>query len=108
MEDGGVPVDNMSDEGFEKKASDLSGEDLVIDAKETLGKSFETVDSSVRAILVKMDGGGGAVRVFGSGNTVRNVVTGQGAGFVIVVVGVGEECMLFGNPSVRYFRSRST
>jgi hypothetical protein len=51
-----------------------------------------------------MDGGGGAVRVFG--DTVKNVVADQGAGFVIAVVGELEIYRILGNPSVRYFRRR--
>lgn len=82
--------------------------DLIIDPKETIGTTFETVDPLVRAILVKKHGGGGAVRVFG--DTIRNVVTGpnQAVGFIVVVVRSGETCRLFGNPSVRYFRRRNS
>ncbi len=66
------------------------------------------VDSSVCAVLVRKDGGGGAVRV--TGGMFKNVVTGptQETGFIIVVVKSCEHCMLLGNPSVRYFRRRSS
>ena len=66
------------------------------------------VDSSVRAILIKKYSAGGAVRVFS--NLIRNVVIGlnKGTSFVIVVIGSVEECMLLGNPSMRYFCRRSS
>ncbi|OCL14012.1 hypothetical protein AOQ84DRAFT_359276 [Glonium stellatum] len=104
-----TPVDDIAqdDHKLEEKATQLSGVDLVIDP-ETIGTDFEMVDSSVRAILVKKHSAGGAVRVFG--NPIRNVVTGpnEGAGFVIVIVGPGETCRLFGSPSIRYFRRCSS
>ena len=80
--------------------------DVVIDPQETVGTNFEMVPSSVCAVLVKIDGGGGAVRV--NSVPVQNVVTGpkQGTGFVIVVIPSGETCRLYGQPSVRYFRRR--
>lgn len=80
---------------------------MVLDPKETIGTNFETVDSSICAVLIKKHGAAGAVRVFS--NPVTNVVTGpiQGTGFVIVVIKSGEDCMLLGTPSVRYFRRRS-
>ena len=82
--------------------------DVAIDTEETVGTDLEEVDPSVRAVLVRKDGGAGAVRV--TGGNLKNVVTGptRGAGFVIVVVPSGENCRFFGNPSVRYFRRRSS
>ena len=73
--------------------------DLIIDPK-TIGTDFKMVDLLVCAILVKKHSAGGAVRVFGS--PIRNVVTGpnKSAGFIIIIVGSVEECMLLGNPSV--------
>ena len=64
------------------------------------------VDSSVCAVLVRIHGGGGAVRV--NSIPVKNIVTGLngGTGFVIVVIPFGETCRLYGNPSLRYFRRR--
>ena len=75
--------------------------DVVIDAQETVGTLFELVPLSVCAVFVKIDGGGGAVRV--NSVPVKNVVTGlkQGTGFVIVVIPSGETCRLYGQPSVR-------
>jgi len=81
------------------------GEDLAIGPEKT-GKPLESVESSVRAILVKMDGSGGAVKVYG--NRVRHVVAGEGLGSVIVVINPGETSRLHGNPLVRYFRRRSS
>jgi hypothetical protein len=64
------------------------------------------VEASVRAILIKIHGGGGAVRVFG--NRVRNVVTGPDeiTGFKIIILNSGETCRLLGSPTLRYFRRR--
>ena len=79
--------------------------DLAIDTEETIGKSFEVVDASVRAILVRRDSAGGAVRIFG--REVKNIVTGpKESGYALVAVGADEECMFLGSPSVRYLRLR--
>ena len=103
------------DQKLKEKATELvgfqglqSGNEVVLDKETTVGTDFGTVDSSVCAILVKKHGAVGAVRVFS--NPVTNVVTGptQGTGFVIVVRKSGEDCRLFGNPSLRYFRRRSS
>jgi hypothetical protein len=120
-------VDDIAhdNEELEKKATDLvlvpgwpkigvpaktsqAQDHLVIDKNETIGKPLELVDPSVRAILIKRHGGGGAVRVHG--NAVRNVVTGpdKDIGFDIVIIGTGETCRLFGTPTVRYFRRRNS
>lgn len=100
-----VQVDTIAndEQKLKEKAEELCGEPVGIDT-EKIGKDLESVDSSVRAILVRKNGGGGAVRVYGS--TIRNVLTGptEGAGFVIVIIRNDETCRLFGNPSVRYFR----
>lgn len=96
------------DQKLQKKATQLSDEDVVLDPKETVGTDFGTVVSSVCAILVKKHGAVGAVRIFS--NPITNVVTGptQGTGFVIVVRKSDKNCRLFGNPSLRYFRRRSS
>ena len=77
---------------------------VVLDPKETTGTDLEMVDSSVCAVLVRIHGGGGAVRV--NSVPVKNVVTGpnRGTGYVIVVIPSGETCRLYGKPSLRYFR----
>jgi len=75
-----------------------------------VGTEFETVHSSIRAILVRKDSAWGAVRVTGPGTPkeVPNVVTGPNrAGYVIVVIKPGQDCMFLKNPSVRYFRPRN-
>jgi len=85
-----------------------SGVDVVLDTKETVGEDFGTVESAVCAILIKKHSAAGAVRVFG--HTVINVVTGptEGTGFVLVIRKAGEDCRLFGHPSLRYFYRRNT
>ncbi|KAL9099512.1 MAG: hypothetical protein Q9163_005001 [Psora crenata] len=105
-----TPVNDIiahDDRKLEEKASQLYGADIVLDSKETTGTDFEILDASICAVLVRKGGGAGAVRVHS--NPVKNVVTGptQGPGYVIVIVKSGEDCMLLGNPSVRYFRRRS-
>lgn len=101
-------VDDIAhdDQKLKKKAAQLSGEDVILDPKETLGTDFEKVDPSVCAILVKKHGTVGAVRVFS--DPVTNVETGRENGFVIVVIKPGQDCMFLQNPSVRYFRRRSS
>ena len=77
----------------------------MIEKQETVGKEFETVDRSIRAILVRKNGSAGAVRVFGE--PIKNVVTGpKETGFALITIAAKEECMFLGSPSVRYFRSR--
>ncbi|KAI9845245.1 MAG: hypothetical protein M1837_005001 [Sclerophora amabilis] len=63
----------------------MTGEEVVLDKEETVGKNFEFVNySSIRAILVKRHSAPGAVR-FG-GYPVRNIQTGDGrSGYVIAV-----------------------
>ncbi|KAL2048963.1 hypothetical protein ABVK25_010816 [Lepraria finkii] len=58
-----TPVNDIAhdDQKLEEKASASYGADLVLDPKETTGTDFESVDSAVCAILVKKDGGAGAV-----------------------------------------------
>ena len=62
------------------------------------------MDLLVRAILVKIHSGGGAIRVFG--DIIRNVVISpkEPAGFVILVIRPSKSCRLFSSPTVRYFR----
>ncbi len=79
------------------------GHDVTLDS-EKVGGNFEAVDSSsVCAILLRKDSAWGAVRVYS--NPIKNIVSGpnQGTGFVIIVIGPGQTCRLFGTPSVRYF-----
>ncbi|KAL8855457.1 MAG: hypothetical protein Q9178_007890 [Gyalolechia marmorata] len=92
------------DQKLGEKASTSYGEDFILDPRETTGTDFESVDSAVCAILVKKDGGAGAV----TSGTFENVVTGpkQGTGHVIIVLKSGKNCMFYGTPSVRYFRRR--
>ena len=63
------------------------------------------MDSSVGAILVRKDGGAGAI----SGGPYKNVLTGpaEGSGYVMVIIKAGENCVLYGQPSIRYLRSTS-
>ncbi|EME39770.1 hypothetical protein DOTSEDRAFT_82585 [Dothistroma septosporum NZE10] len=88
---------------LEQIATEFTGESLVIDGTEILGRNFDQVDASVRAILVKKNSAQGAVRIFGK--EVWNVVTGPSEqGVVIVRLGEGEYCRLLGTPTIRLFR----
>jgi len=97
-------VDDIAhdDQKLKDKAAQLCGHDVNL-GHEIVGTDFETVESTVCAILVKIQSGAGAVRVFG--DQVLNVRTGpnQRSGYVLVVIESGEDCRLFGSPSLRYF-----
>jgi hypothetical protein len=79
-------------------------EEVTLDRDETVGRgSFEMVDPSVCAVLVKKCSARGAVRV--GAPSLPNVVTGPDEkGFVIVVINRGQTCMLLLTPTVRYFK----
>jgi len=106
----GTSVDDIADndQELEKKGSELCGYNVVLNPTWTVGADFEKLDASVCAVLVKIHGDGGAVRVYSS--PMQNVVTGpkRGTGYIIVVIKSGETCRLFGTPSVRYFRRSSS
>jgi hypothetical protein len=72
----------------------------VLDANWTTGKSFERVDPSACAILAR-PGGGGAVRVYS--DPIKNIVTRNLTGIIMIPMKAGEDCWLFGNPLVRFF-----
>jgi hypothetical protein len=109
----------ISDQKFEKKATLLvksvdvlyitvltvyqSGEDLIINAQETIGKPFQRIDRSVRAILVRIHSDAGLVRVYS--RNIRYVAIGpdQGIGFTIAVIQRDEYCIVHGHPSMRLF-----
>ena len=79
-----------------------------MDAQETIGKPFESLDPSICAVLVKIHGTVGAVRVFS--DMVINVVAGpeNGTEFVIVTIKRDEETTILGTPSMRHFRRPSS
>lgn len=64
------------------------------------------MDSSVCAMLVRIHGDEGTVRV--NSIPIKNIVTDSNRGieFVIVVISFDEICRLYGNSSLRYFRRR--
>jgi len=108
MSDGRVRVvDDIADDNkrLEGLASKLCGKTLVIDPEESSGTDLKMMDSTIGAILVKKNGGAGAV----SGGPYKNVVTGPGeqSGYVMVIIKPGENCVLYGQPSIRYLRHSS-
>jgi len=117
-----TPVDGIADDDkkLEEKAKKLlvktpsrflrsdfdirqEGLKVTLESKEAVTRDPQSVDSSVRALLVKKNGGEGAVRV--DDGTYLRTGQNQGDGFVIVTIGTGRICVLFGHPSVRYFVS---
>ena len=62
------------------------------------------MDLLIRAILVKIYGSRGAVRVFS--NIIRNIVIGpkEPTSFIILVIRSSKGYRLFSSPIVRYFR----
>lgn len=103
-----IPVDDIAED--DKKLEEKAGQ--LVDAKVTLSPKFvdtkdpEVVDSSILAVLVKVNGGEGAVRV-DDGTYVRTGAN-QGDGNFIVTVNPGQICVLLGHPSIRYFRRTSS
>ena len=84
------------------------GGDVVLD-HEKIGADLELADSSVCAVLVKKDGGAGAIRITGGifkDGIFKNIRTGPNyrTGFVIILVESEQNYILFDNSSVRYFR----
>jgi len=104
----GTLVDDIAhkDNELEKKATELCGYEVVLDTNWTVGTDLEELDPSICAVLIKIHGLAGAVRVYSS--PMQNIVSGpkRGHGYVITVIKSGETCNLFGTPSVRYFRRR--
>jgi len=81
-----------------------AGEALIIDAQETIGKPFRSIDRSVRAILVMIHSDAGLVRIYGQSTRFVATGLGQGSGFAIVFIRSEEKSMVHGHPSMRFFR----
>ncbi|KFY36159.1 hypothetical protein V494_05261 [Pseudogymnoascus sp. VKM F-4513 (FW-928)] len=83
----------------------VCNEDLELDPGEAAVQDLAQVPKSVAAVLIRVDGGNGALRVFS--HPLINVLTGpdHGGGHIIVNVS-GEDTRIFGSPSLRYFRRR--
>ena len=89
--------------GFNIRQKELK---VTLESKEAVTKDPQSVEPPVRALLVKRHGGQGAVRVTGVTDGIY-LETGkeEKEGIVIVTIGTGRICVLFGHPSVRYFVS---
>jgi hypothetical protein len=81
-----------------------AGEDLVLDPDWTDAKKFES-SNAVRAILLRKHGSAGVARV--GSNPTRYTLTSKLTGIVLVAAKPGENIVLLGYPSVRYFRRRN-
>lgn len=59
------------------------------------------------AVLVRRDGASGSVVVAGRGTDQNKprVTTGENRGRVIVILEEGQQCIMYGSPSIRLFRS---
>ena len=79
----------------------------MLDEKEIVAKSVVTLDPSICAIMIRKGGAPGCVRVFG--NSIKNIIAGpeKKGGRIVVLVKHGEECMIMGEPNVRFFRRRN-
>lgn len=82
-----------------------AGVKVTLGPKDVATKDPQVLDSSILAVLVKVNGGEGAVRL-GDGTNVRTGAN-QDPGSVIVTVKPGQICALLGHPSVRFFRNSS-
>jgi len=99
-----IPADDIAhdDKKCEQKVLTETGTQVRIDSDEAKTTDPESVPSSIRAILVKVDGDAGAIR--GSNGFFLRTGPGEGAGHYIVTIDAGQICVLFGKPSIRYFR----
>jgi len=88
---------------LEQKVETETGEQVKIDDDEAQTTDPEAVPSSIRALLVKLNGGVGAIRA-ASGFYLQTGPE-KRKGYDIVVIDKGQICVLFGKPSVRYFRT---
>jgi hypothetical protein len=62
-----------------------------------IGRPLKTIDTLVGAILLRMNGTGGAVRVFGTEH-IENISTDKSSGFIIMAIRPGESSTLHGTP----------
>ncbi|KMP10224.1 hypothetical protein CIRG_09905 [Coccidioides immitis RMSCC 2394] len=106
IEDPGTSVDHIADDQhqLEEMAKQKSGEDVALDPDWIDVKQFET-SPTVRAVLLRKHGTGGVARVNASPS--RYTLTNKLTGIVLVAAKPGENIVLLGYPSVRYFRRRT-
>jgi len=107
IEDLGTSVDHIADDQhhLEEMAKQKSGEDVTLDPDWIDVRQFETTPE-VRAVLLRKHGTGGVARVNGSPS--RYTLTSKLTGIVLVAAKPGEDIVLLGYPSVRYFRRRTS
>lgn len=82
--------------------------DVSLDKDEQIAKEFTIIGPpSCPAILVRKDGASGSVIVAGRGTAQEKprVSTGKDRGRVIVIMEEGQQCIIYGSPSIRIFRS---
>jgi len=90
------------DKKLEQMVAKEIGTQVRIDINEAETSDPDSVHRSIRAILVKVNGGEGAIR--GSEGFFLRTGPGQREGYDIVIIDSGQICVLFGKPSIRYFR----
>ena len=78
------------------------GVKVKLEPTEAVTKDPQVLDKEVLALLIKKNGGEGAVRIIDG--TYIPTGHGQVAGTIIVTREPDQTCVLFGSPSVRYFR----
>ncbi|KAL9128706.1 MAG: hypothetical protein Q9217_002667 [Psora testacea] len=98
-----TPVDEIAedDKQLVEKVEALINAKVTLDHTEVVTKDPTVVGSLIPALLVRVNGGEGAVRV-DDGTYVRTGAN-QGGGYFIVTMKPGQICVLLGHPSVRYF-----
>lgn len=93
---------------LEKKVQQRVGRKVTMDEKEATISEFDSLSSNVvPAILVKEQGGGGAVYIHAeSADLVDMLQTGpdRQPNFWLMFLESGENFRFYGRPSVRYFR----
>jgi len=101
-------VENIvdDDEALKEKAKDMAGIDQGEDVQlgpEKTAKPFETIDSSVFAVLVKMKSKAGAIKVQS-----ENIRTGPNESGIKIVLISKDRCIIVGEPTIRFFRRQSS
>lgn len=105
-----IKVDDIAgdDTLLEAKVKGLTGEDVTLAPTNVELHDLDSVDwNTACALLVKIDGGVGAVYVHGEELDIVMTGPDHGPGWWLITLEQGQNCRFYGQPSVRYFRRRS-
>jgi hypothetical protein len=103
MEEVAHGIQNFSNAELEQEAFKICKQEVKIDENITVGNNTLVTDEDILAVFVQKQSGIGAVQA-PPHNSISTGPEEQGW----AIVGVGRRCMLFGNPSVRFFRRSRT